>query len=157
MVQFGMNILQEPYSYKQNSRLRGFDGGHCFTVMDANCALCAKGARWIAHNDQAFEFKIVALQSDFGQALMEHYGIDPNDPASWLFVENGVAFSSLDAFIRVGCRLGGFWQVLRLLRLIPRPLQDLAYRTVARNRYRWFGQGDLCSLPDPKVRERLIQ
>jgi predicted DCC family thiol-disulfide oxidoreductase YuxK len=152
-----MDPQADRYSFRQNPALSGFDGGDCFTVMDAHCALCAKGAKWIAKNDKAGAFKIVALQSQFGQALMAHYGLDPSDPTSWLFVEDGQPFSSLDAYIRVGNRLGGIWRVLSVLRVIPRPLQYILYRFIARNRYRFFGKADLCTLPDPQVQKRLIQ
>ncbi|WP_254054540.1 thiol-disulfide oxidoreductase DCC family protein [Roseovarius sp. EL26] len=127
-----------------------------FTVMDAHCALCARGARWIARNDTAQEFRILPIQSPAGRALLHHYGLDPNDPTTWLYVEHGQAYTSLDALARVGTRLGGVWQALRLFHLLPKAIQNPLYRTVARNRYRLFGSTDLCNLPDPDVRNRLI-
>lgn len=127
-----------------------------FTVMDAHCALCARGARWIARNDRAGAFTIIPVQSELGGALMRHYGLDPADPVSWLYVEHGRAFTSLDALIRVGRRLGGVWRGLVVLRLLPRAVQDPLYRLVARNRYRLFGRADLCALPDPQVQKRLL-
>lgn len=149
--------IREPYSYFQNTTVPEFSAGDIFTIMDARCALCARGATWIARHDTANEFRIIPLQSEVGQALMLHYGLDPDDPTSWLFLENGRAFSSLDAFIRVGVRLGGVWKGLRVLRVLPRPIQDVLYRFVARNRYRYFGSADLCTLPDPDVQQRLLR
>ena len=150
-------ILSQPaYSYRLDARVPEFSDRHPVTVMDARCSLCAKGARWIAHHDHREEFRIIPLQSDLGRALMSHYGIDPQDPSSWLLLEDGRAFSSLDAVIRVGGRLGGIWKLLGLLNLIPRFLQDKAYRLVARNRFKWFGTADLCSMPDQAVQKRLI-
>ena len=124
--------------------------------MDARCALCARGAAWIARNDTASEFTIIPLQSDLGGALLAHYGLDPADPTTWLFLEDGRAYTSLDALVRVGARLGRFWKVLSVLRILPRPLQDFLYRAVARNRYRIFGTADLCAIPDPEIRKRLL-
>lgn len=96
------------------------------------------------------------LQSDIGNALMRHYGLDPADPTSWLFIEDGRAYSSLDAYIRVGQRLGGIWRGLGLLRILPTAVQDVMYRAVARNRYRLFGTTDMCNLPDAEVQKRLV-
>lgn len=124
--------------------------------MDARCSLCAKGASWIARNDKKQDFRIVPLQSDIGNALMRHYGLDPADPTSWLYIEDGRAYSSLDAYIRVGQRLGGIWRGLGLFRILPTALQDVMYRAVARNRYRLFGTTDMCSLPDAEVQKRLV-
>lgn len=131
--------------------------GPIFTVMDANCALCARGAAWIARNDRAEEFRIVPIQSLRGRALLIENGLDPDDPASWLFVEHGQAYSSLDALIRVGWRLGGVWKALCILRLAPKPLRDRMYYAVAQRRYAWFGQADMCTLPDPDVQRRLVR
>jgi predicted DCC family thiol-disulfide oxidoreductase YuxK len=42
------------------------------------------------------------------------------------------------------------------LRLIPPPVGRWLYRRIARNRYAMFGRGDLCALPAPSLRARLI-
>jgi predicted DCC family thiol-disulfide oxidoreductase YuxK len=151
-----MLLERDVFSYRQDSAVPEFLASDVFTVMDEKCSLCARGAAWIARNDHAHEFSIVPLQSDLGDALMRHYGLDPADPTSWLYLENGHAYSSLDAFIRVGQRLGGVWNGLVILNILPRSFQDLLYRFVARNRYRLFGSTDLCTLPDPDVRKRLV-
>ena len=147
---------REAYSYRSDPMIPTFDEEGPRTVMDANCSLCARGARWIVHNDSRDEFKIIPLQSDLGRALMVHYGLDPEDPLSWLFLENGHAYNSLDALIRAGWRLGGIWRGLSALKLLPRSIQDRLYSFVARNRYRFFGRTDLCSLPDAQVQKRLL-
>ena len=130
--------------------------GPC-AVMDAMCGVCARGARWIARNDKAGEFRIVPMQSELGGALLRHYGMDPGDPASWLYLADGQAVSSMEAVIRVGQRLGGRSRALVLLRILPRRLQDWLYRRLARNRYRLMGRVDLCAMPDPDVQRRLLR
>ncbi|SLN20979.1 hypothetical protein TRL7639_00539 [Falsiruegeria litorea R37] len=127
------------------------------TVMDAHCALCARGAAWIARNDHTQEFLIIPMQTELGRSLLVQHGLDPDDPTSWLFLEQGQAYTSSDAIIRAGQMLGGRWRLLTVFRIIPRPVRDALYRMVARNRYRWFGQGDMCSMPDPDVQRRLFK
>lgn len=151
-----MILERVPYSYQSDAAVPSFSAGAVFTVMDAHCSLCARGATWIARNDSQQEFTIIPLQSDVGQALSIHYGLDPSDPASWLYLEDGHAYTSLDAFIRVASRLGGWWRGLVVLRILPPSLQEFAYRWVATNRYRLFGKTDLCSLPEPEVQKRLL-
>lgn len=147
---------QNAYSYRALAGLADLPDAGPITVMDAHCALCARGARWIARNDPAHRFRIIPLQSDKGRALMVHFGLDPEDPLSWLLLHEGQAYTSLDATIRVGTLLGGIWRGLGVLRLLPRTVQDWLYALVARNRYRMFGRGDLCALPDRAVQERLL-
>jgi len=151
-----MYLNREPFSHRHDSKVPIFPDSGPVCVMDARCSLCARGAKWIAHNDRSEEFKIVPLQSDLGIALMKHYAMDPTDPTSWLYLEEGQVWTSLDALIRVGYRLGRVWKVVLILRVLPRGFRDFLYRAVARNRYRWFGVADLCSLPDPELQKRLM-
>ena len=152
-----MNLENTTYSYRDDPDIPPFSDHGPVTVMDAHCAICARGARWIAHNDHREEFRIIPLQSALGNALMRHYDMDPNDPVSWLYLHQGLAYSSLDAAIRVGQRLGGKWKSLAVLRILPRTAQDWLYNLVARNRIRLAGTADLCNLPDSKVQKRLIK
>jgi predicted DCC family thiol-disulfide oxidoreductase YuxK len=61
------------------------------------------------------------------------------------------------AAIRIARRLRGAWRLLAVLWIVPRPLRDLAYDLVARNRYRWFGRRDSCMVPTPALRARFIE
>jgi predicted DCC family thiol-disulfide oxidoreductase YuxK len=154
-----MNLVvsQPPYSYRTDGAVPSFDDSGPLTVMDGECALCSAGARLIARFDMAGEFRICRARTPLGTALLRHYGLDPDDPESWLYIVDGRAFTSLDGMIRAGGRLGGAGWVLQPLRLLPRPAQDWLYRRLARNRYRLFGRVDMCALPDPALRARLIE
>ncbi len=125
-------------------------------VMDANCALCASGARWIARNDHGQRFRIVPVQSSRGERLMTDHGLDPNDPLSWLVIDDHGAHEGLDALAVAGQHLGGVWRGLAGFRALPKPVRSWLYRTIARNRYRVFGRADLCAMPDPAVQARLL-
>lgn len=115
------------------------------------------GARAISRLDRAGEFRICRAQSTLGRALLLHYGLSPDDPESWLYLADGRAYSSLDAMIRAGRRLGSAGLLLQPLRLLPRRLQDWLYRHLARNRYRLFGRTDMCRIADPALRARLLE
>ncbi len=77
-----MHIDRPPYSYRDDSAVPGFSDRGPVCVMDARCALCARGAKWIARNDRDVEFRIVPLQSELGNMLMIHYAMAPADPTS---------------------------------------------------------------------------
>jgi len=124
--------------------------------MDAMCGVCARSARWIARNDTVAEFRIIPMQSELGSALLRHYGMDPSDPSSWLYLADGQAVSSMEAVIRVGRRLGGLSRGLAVLRILPGGALDWLYQRLARNRYRLMGRVDLCAMPDPEVQRRLL-
>ncbi|MEJ6402640.1 thiol-disulfide oxidoreductase DCC family protein [Yoonia sp. 2307UL14-13] len=126
-------------------------------VMDATCALCSWGARMIHRLDRSGEIRIAPIQGDVGGALMRKNGLDALDPDSWLFIEDGQVWRDFDAVIRVGERSGGWGRLCSALRAVPRPLRDWLYARMARNRYAMFGRGDMCALPDPAFRARLLQ
>jgi predicted DCC family thiol-disulfide oxidoreductase YuxK len=46
------------------------------------------------------------------------------------------------------------WRPLLVLSLIPRPIRDLLYDLIARNRYRLFGRYERCPLPTAEQQSR---
>lgn len=149
-------IRRLAHSYREDPQVPDFDDSTPIVFMDGDCALCTAGARLIARFDRAGAFRICPVQSPLGQAMMRHYGYDPDDPDSWLYLEDGRAYASLDAMIRAGRRIGGPGWLLQPFRLLPRRLQDWLYLRLARNRYAMFGRTDMCAVPDPKLRARLM-
>ena len=150
-------ISRTPYSYRTDPNVPAFEDSRPVTVMDGECVLCTIGARLIARFDKAAEFRICRVQTLLGHALFRHYGLSPGDPESWLYIVDGQAFTSLDAMIRAGRRMGGPGWLLQPLRLMPRAIQDWLYRKLARHRYRLFGRTDMCGVPDPGLRARLME
>lgn len=130
---------------------------HPIAVMDATCALCSFGARMIHRLDRSGEIQICPIQTDKGQLLLRAAGLDALDPDSWLFIEGDQTYHNFDAVIRVGERCGGLGRLATIMRLMPRPARNWLYYWIARNRYRLFGRGDMCALPDPDFQRRLIQ
>ena len=109
----------EKYSYLNDPSVPGFDQSIHLLVMDGNCALCSRGARIICAMDSKNQFRIAPVNTCLGTTLLTHYGFDPNDPDSWLYITNGQAYSSLDAIIRVA-RTCSIWGALLLpLRGLP--------------------------------------
>lgn len=152
-----MQVRQmEPFSHRDDPRVPVFPDGGSVAFMDGDCGLCSRAARTIARLDRRDEFRICTTSSALGQAVLTHYGLDPFDPDSWLYLEEGRAYTSLDAIARAGRRLGGVGRALAIFSLFPRVLQDWLYARIARNRYRFLGRADLCAIPDPAVKRRLI-
>ena len=149
-------ISSTAYSYRHDPDVPAFDDAKPIVIMDGECALCTRSARLLCRLDKREEFRICPSQSRLGRAVLGHYGLDPDDPDTWLYVVDGRSYSSLDAIIRVGRRVGGMGRAAVLFRPLPRFLQDWLYRRLARNRYWLFGRADLCGLPDERLRRRLI-
>ncbi|MEQ5868588.1 DUF393 domain-containing protein [Sagittula sp. NFXS13] len=144
-----------PHSYRADPAVPDFDDRYTVVVMDGDCAICSATARRIARLDRADRIRISTAQSPLGRGLLGHFGLNPDDPDSWLLLENGEARGSLDAMIALFPRLHRGFAPLKLLRVLPVGVQDWLYARIARNRYH-FGKTDLCAMPDPELQRRLL-
>lgn len=126
-------------------------------VFDGVCVLCSRGVAFVLKRDRRRQFRFAALQSPAGRALLGAHGLDPDDPVSFLLLEDGIGHTDSEAMIRVLAQLGGPWRLAGLLRGIPRRWRDRAYRWIARNRYRWFGRRERCLVPPLDATDRFIQ
>ncbi|MBY6122471.1 thiol-disulfide oxidoreductase DCC family protein [Mameliella alba] len=145
-----------PYSWRADPRVPVFDETRILVVMDGDCGLCSATARRIARLDKADRVRICTTQTALGQGLMRHFGLDPDNPDSWLMVQDGRARAGLDGAIQLFPQLHAGYAPLKALCLLPAPLRDWLYARVARNRYRIFGRGQVCALPDEALRRKLI-
>lgn len=125
-------------------------------VFDGVCALCNRWVRFLLRFDTRGRYRFAAMQGVHGCALLQAHGLDPEDPSSFLLLEQGRAWTDTDAILRVLTGLGGAWRLVQVLRWLPRRLRDRAYRALARNRYRWFGRHDTCFLPTPEQAARFL-
>ena len=144
-------------SYRDDPCVPHFDDSAPVAVMDADCAVCSWGARMIHRLDRSGRVRICPIQTPLGAALLGHYGLDPKDPTSWLFLDQGEAHEGFEAVLYASRRFGGLARLTMVLCIFPRPLRDWLYTRLARNRYAVFGRADMCALPDPAFQRRLIR
>jgi predicted DCC family thiol-disulfide oxidoreductase YuxK len=144
------------YSYRADPSLPPFPDDKALIVFDGVCVLCSGFAQFVLKRDKGFVFRLTTAQSPLGQALFRHYGLATDEFETNLVLADGRAYAKLDTVAVAGARLGGPWRLLKLIRLIPRPLADRLYDRIARNRYRLFGKTEACMMPPPEWRDRFI-
>ena len=125
-------------------------------VFDGVCVLCNGWVHFLLRHDRHARYRFAAMQSDSGRALLSRHGLDPDDPVSFLLVDQGRAWTDTDAIVQVLAGLGGPWRLARAIAWCPRALRDRLYRWGARNRYRWFGRHSQCLLPTPEHATRFL-
>lgn len=125
-------------------------------LFDGDCVLCSRGAYFVHRHDPAQRFKFVAIQSTYGRALAQRFGIDPDAPQTNLAVVNGHAFFKSDAALAV-LQTMPRWRWAGIAHLAPRPLRNWLYDRIARNRYQWFGRHERCWVGDTAFRERIVE
>lgn len=124
-------------------------------LFDGDCNFCDASVQFILNRDTEGNFHFASLQGEAGQDLRKRHRI-PEDVDSVVLVENGVPYIKSDAAIRIAKGLDGKWKLLRLVRFIPKPLRDVGYDLIAKNRYKLFGKKESCKLPTPEERSRFI-
>ncbi|MFP7493100.1 thiol-disulfide oxidoreductase DCC family protein [Terribacillus saccharophilus] len=124
-------------------------------LFDGVCNLCNSSVQFIIKHDKNAYFKFASLQSDFGRNLRKEKQI-PDNVDSIIFVERGKVHMQSGAILRIARHLDGAWKLAAAALIIPRPIRDMLYRYVAKNRYRWFGRQNQCMLPSPDLKERFL-
>jgi predicted DCC family thiol-disulfide oxidoreductase YuxK len=130
-------------------------------LYDGVCGLCNRLVQFLLKRDKHDRFRFASLQSDFASALLNRHGEDPTDlDTVYVAVDYGQPAERLlarsDATFYLLRQLGGIWNLVSVLRMLPKKLRDGAYRIVARNRYRVFGKHESCMLPEPKHRMKFL-
>lgn len=126
-------------------------------IFDGLCKLCSRSVRFILRHDRRGVFKFLPAQSAPGRALLIQCGMNPEQLETFVLVGDGRVYVRSNAALAIAAELDWPWRALRFLRVVPRPLRDSLYSSVARNRYRWFGKRDRCLIPTDDMTSRFVE
>ena len=123
--------------------------------FDGVCGLCSRFVDFAMRHDRNQAIRFAPLQGETASQVL------PGDLAARLdtvvFRKDGRNFTRSAAVVRLLNEFGGGWKLAAgLFWLLPSPLRDLAYRLVAKSRYRLFGRHETCRLPTPEERSRFL-
>ena len=140
--------------------------GRVLVVFDGHCGLCNRTVRWLLMRDRHDRLRFVPSQSPLVAGLLARHGMSAADssagPASVLAVRDAgqseeSMFVRSRAVLELLRELPRPWPaVAALLRIVPTPVLDLAYRRIARWRYRIWGRVETCPIPTQEERKRFL-
>jgi len=125
-------------------------------LFDGVCNLCNGFVQTTISIDPQGKFQFAALQSEFGQEVMDKASLPVNELNTVILYDDGKIFTHSDVPLEICRRLGGVWSLFLVFKLIPRALRNRLYDWVASNRYRWFGKSESCMIPTPELRKRFL-
>src|SRR3954467_6279910 len=117
----------------------------CVILYDGACVLCSGWVRFVVRRDVRKLLRFTPIQSEYGRALAQTLGIDPEDPDTNAVLLDGVAYRRSDAALAVLAELP-HWRWTRVARLRARGVRGGLYSAVARSRYRIFGRHQHCDI-----------
>ncbi len=151
-----MNARREAHSYRRDPAVPAFPDDRPIIIFDGYCALCSGWVEFVLRHDDAGAYRLLSAQSALGRALYVHYGLDPQDYETNILLADGMAWFKSEGSIRMAEGLGFPWSLARALRILPLPVRDKLYATIARNRLRWFGKRNVCYRPEQQYADRFL-
>jgi predicted DCC family thiol-disulfide oxidoreductase YuxK len=122
--------------------------------FDGVCNLCQGSVRYLIKYDKKGVLKFASLQGNYAKDFINETEIQSMQ--SILFFDGKMLYKKSTAVLKLSRLLGGWHQLLLLGYILPRFVRDWLYNTVAKNRYRWFGQKDQCMLPSKGFENRFL-
>lgn len=124
-------------------------------LFDGICNFCDSSVQFIIKRDKRALYKFASIQSDRGQEILRKHHV-PAEMDSIILVRNDKCYYKSSAALRICKNLKGVWKLFYCFLIVPKPLRDYLYEIIARNRYKWFGKKDSCTLPSPEIRKRFL-
>ncbi|MDG3073060.1 thiol-disulfide oxidoreductase DCC family protein [Bacillus halotolerans] len=125
-------------------------------LFDGVCNLCNGAVQFIIKRDPNGLISFASLQSETGQSLLKKSGLPTEHFDSFVFIEDGQVYTKSTAAIKVFRHLRGPWRLFVLFFVVPKPVRDMLYSFIAKNRYKWFGKKNECMLPSPSIKNRFL-
>ena len=125
-------------------------------LFDGVCNFCNGVINFIIQHDPHGYFHFASLQSPTGQQLLQQHNLNTNEFDTFILIENDQVYDRSTAALKVARHLSGWMSKLHALIIVPKPLRDMGYSIIAKNRYRLFGKSDACMVPTPDVRSRFM-
>jgi predicted DCC family thiol-disulfide oxidoreductase YuxK len=126
-------------------------------IFDGVCNLCNSSINFIIKHDKKNYFRFASLQSEKGKELLKKYSIDSSKTDSIILIENNTVYIRSTAALRITKHLNKIYPILYGFLIIPVPIRNFVYDTIARNRYKWFGKKETCMIPTDELRSRFLE
>ena len=121
--------------------------------FDGVCHLCNFSVDLLLRIDKSKTFRFAPIQGKTAQKFLTGPEIERIE--SLILFHGHYKFFKSDAVLESLILIGGWYKVFRLLKIIPKPLRDIIYTWIAKNRYRWFGREEQCRIPLPHEKFQL--
>lgn len=125
-------------------------------IFDGVCNFCNSAVNFIIKRDPDGIFAFTPMQSDLAHELTERFKVQNVSVDTFVLIKNDQCYVFSDAALEIAKDLKGLWFLFNVVKIVPRPIRDAAYKLLARNRYKLFGKTDTCMVPSEEVKSRFV-
>ena len=126
-------------------------------LFDGVCNLCDAAVQFVIKHDKKDVFRFVPLQSELGQQILKHIGINPSNIDSIILYQPGIAYYYKSAAaLEIARSLGGFFHFGTIFKIIPTGIRNQLYDYIAKNRYKWYGKKETCLVPSTENKSKFL-
>jgi predicted DCC family thiol-disulfide oxidoreductase YuxK len=111
-------------------------------LYDDACPFCVRLAGYVRGRVRGV--RLVPVNSTEGRRMLAEFGRPAGEPQTVMLVDRDGLQQRSEAVLRLVQRMGGVWQIARVLRAVPRAWRDRAYEFVARRRRSFVCDGLVC-------------
>lgn len=115
-------------------------------VFDGECNLCNGVVGWLLKFAPEDVFQFVPFQSPQGQKLLQQYGFSTNQLETVILFDEHGKHTHSDGFLKIISKIPKWRLVSALLAFIPRIVRDTIYNLASKNRVKWFGKSQACTV-----------
>lgn len=125
-------------------------------LFDGVCNLCETSVQFIIQHDKNDAFLFAAIQSEIGQKIINHLGLENRGIDSIILYEPNQAYYYKAEAAKLILKELNTWKSL-LYPLIPTGMiGNFFYDYVAKNRYKWYGKKESCMMPSKEVLSKFL-
>ena len=127
-------------------------------LFDGVCNLCDSSVQYVIKHDKKDIFRFVSLQSDLGQKILNHIGINPKHIDSIVLYEPGISYYyKSTAALEIAKGLSGIFTLATVFKILPAGIRDFIYDYVAKHRYKWYVKKESCMIPTPELKSKFLE
>lgn len=131
-------------------------GDHPIVVFDGVCGFCNRLVLFALRRDRAGRLRFASNRSAVAQRLLAEQGLAGIDAETAVVLVGSTALLRSDAILFIVGSLSFPYSLVSILRVVPRPIRDFAYKAVSRRRRRIFGEVPECALIPAEFRDRFL-
>lgn len=122
--------------------------------FDGYCSMCNSVVDWGMRHDHKRQMQFASLQGNTAYQKLPQSYLSLIETV--VYLREDEIYERSDAILFFLKDLGRPWSWFLIFRIIPKPLRDLIYNLVAKNRYLLFKKREACRVPTEAERERLL-